>query len=392
LPDGDRRWETELELLIALGQTAIASRGWGAPELDEVHSRARELALTLNRPRALLFPLLGQFRDHWARADLKGAQRFAAELRELGETTGDVPTQVLSRHASWYALFQLGEFTASRSYLEKALALYDPAHRSSYAELLPYDAGVMLRTNSSWLLACLGHLDQALLQRDAALDEARRLSDPRTLVHALGLAAWMTGSFVRLEPRSLLQCADEMLALATERGLGLYEMGALVRRGSSLVALRRADEGISLLTTGVVGWQRLGFTVNTPWILTLFGEACQMAGQWQTALGHVAKARRLAEETGDRWFQAETVRLTGDVLLTMDDPGAAEASYHEAIAIAQLQSAKLWELRAATSLARLWQGKRSEARDLLAPVYGWFTEGFGTPDIKEAKALLEELT
>jgi predicted ATPase len=120
-----------------------------------------------------------------------------------------------------------------------------------------------------------------------------------------------------------------------------------------------------------------------------------MAGQWQVALDHLAEAWHLAEETGDRWFQAETLRLRGEVLAAMSDRGGAEASYHEAIAIARRQSAKLWELRAAMSLAQLWreQGKRTEARDLVAPVYGWFTEGFSTLVLQEAKALLiEELT
>jgi predicted ATPase len=118
-----------------------------------------------------------------------------------------------------------------------------------------------------------------------------------------------------------------------------------------------------------------------------------MAGQWQVALESVAEGRRLSEETEDRWCQAETLRLTGEVLLATGDAAAAEAGYREAIAIAQQQSAKLWELRAAMSLARLWrdQGKRAEARDLLVPVYGWFTEGFGTPVLQEAKALLDEL-
>jgi predicted ATPase len=118
-----------------------------------------------------------------------------------------------------------------------------------------------------------------------------------------------------------------------------------------------------------------------------------MAGQWQLALGHLAEARRLVEETKTRWFQAETVRLSGEVLAAMGDRTAAEANYHEALALAQQQSAKLWELRAAVSLARLWrdQGKRAEAHALLAPVYGWFTEGLGTPVLKEAKALLKDL-
>jgi predicted ATPase len=168
---------------------------------------------------------------------------------------------------------------------------------------------------------------------------------------------------------------------------------ALIQRGWSLAGLGRADEGIPLLATGLAGLRDHGFIALTPWALTLSADACRMAGQWQSALAHLAEARELAEERQIGWFQAETLRLTGDVLLATGDTAAAEASYREAIAIARQQSAKLWELRAATSLARLWcdQGKRSEARDLLAPVYDWFTEGFVTPVLQEAKSLLVEL-
>ena len=291
------------------------------------------------------------------------------------------------------ACFHLGEFAEGRAYLEKGLALYDPAHRSSYAELLSYDALVLLRTVSSWLLACLGNIDQALFQREAALEEARRLSHPPTVAFALGAAGWVTGSFVRIEPRALLQYADELLELTNERGLGFDRMAALMWRGSSLAALGRADEGIPLLTAGVAGWHELGFMAWRPWLLALLADACRMAGRWQAALEHLAEARHLAEETEARFFLAETLRLTGDVLLATGDAAAAEASYREAIAIAQQQSAKLWELRAAISLAGLWrdQGKRTEARKLLAPVCNWFTEGLGTPVLQQAEALLAEL-
>jgi predicted ATPase len=168
---------------------------------------------------------------------------------------------------------------------------------------------------------------------------------------------------------------------------------ALFWRGWCLAAFGRADEGIPLITAGMAGWDELGFIIWRPCVLTLLGDACRMAGRWQAALGHFAQARRLAEETEERWFQAETVRLSGDVLLAMGDRTGAEASYHEAIAIARQQSAKLWELCAAMSLARLWRddGKRTQAHALMAPVYGWFTEGLDTPLLQQAKALLDDL-
>ena len=388
LPDTDRRRETELDLQIALGQALITSRIRDAPGLAEAYSRARELALALNRPRALLSILWGQCLNDWAQGDLQRAQRRAAELRDLGETNADVPTQVLGCSAGGFTCLLLGVFTTARAYLEKALALYDPADRASYAEL-PTDERVVHRGHLSMVLACLGNLDQALRHGDAALDEARRLSHASTLAIAL-THAWQRGWHVRLEPGSLVRVADEELALTTEHGLEHFRMWALIQRGWSLAGLGRADEGIPLLAAGL---RDLGFISFKPEALTLLADACRMAGRWQAALAHLAEARHLAEEKEARWFQAETLRLTGEVLLATGDAAAAEASYREAIAIAQQQSAKLWELGAAMSLARLWrdQGKRAEACGLLAPVYGWFTEGFDTPVLQEAKALLDEL-
>jgi predicted ATPase len=157
--------------------------------------------------------------------------------------------------------------------------------------------------------------------------------------------------------------------------------------------LGRADEGTPLLAAGLGAFRDHALFVFRPWALTLLADAYRMAGQSQAALERLAEARELAEEKELGWFQAETLRLTGEVLLAAGDAAAAEASYREAIAIAQQQSAKLWELRAAMSLARLWrnQGKRSQARDLLAPVYDWFTGGSGTSVLQEAKGLLAEL-
>jgi class 3 adenylate cyclase/predicted ATPase len=391
LPDTNRRREAELDLQIALSQALfLTHQAFGWPEWAEVHARARELASTLNRPRALCSALWGQCAGHFHQADLHPAQRLATEMRELGDATGDVVVQVVGWHFDGLTCFKLGDCAAGRARLEEALALYDPAQRPSYAELVPFDELVGMRSHLSWPLATLGHLDQALVQQDAALGEARRLSHPPTLAIALagtGLLCLCWG------PGLQLRYADELLALATEHGLEFFRMFALVGRGWSIAGLGRADEGVALVGVGVAGLRDHGSAIFRPWHLTLLADACRMAGQWRAALAHLAEARGLAEEKEVRWLQAETLRLGGDVLLATSDAAAAEASYHEAMAMAQQQSAKLWELRAATSLARLWRdrGKRFEARDLLAPVYGWFTEGFGTPVLQEAKGLLEEL-
>jgi predicted ATPase len=393
LPDGDQRREAELDLLIALGQALTDNQSWGAPELGEVHSRALALASELKRPRALLSALWGQLGYYASLARHERARQFAVEMRDLGETSGDVPMRVMGYAACAYTCICLGEFAAARAHAENGLTLYEPADRPLYAELMSNDMLVWLLDFSAAPLACLGHLDKARSRVEMALAEARRLAQPHTSVDALGWTlstGWCTGS----EPAPLLHHAEEMLALSVEHEFALYRAMGTLWRGWCLAALGDSGEGIPLLTAGLGGMHSAGWAVHTPFWLVLLADACRMAGRWQAALGHLAEARRFAEETGDRWALAEALRLRGDVLLATGDPLAAEVGYGEAIAIAQQQSAKLWELRAAMSFARLWrdQGKHTEAHDLLAPVYNWFTEGFATPVLKEAKALLGELS
>jgi predicted ATPase len=393
LPDGERRRERELDLLIALGPAISLSRVWGAPELLEMNGRMRQLAATLGRPRAVFSALWNQINDHLVlRGDSQRAKLLAAELCELGDTAGDVPMQVVSRITRQYVCWVVGEFTAMRASGEEGLSLFDPADRASYAELLPQDPGVHLRIITSIALTLLGFFDQASFANEAALDEARRLSHAPSLAQAVG-GAWVTGRSVRLDRAPLLAYADELLALGTEHALGFWRAFAFAARGWSLAALGRADEGIAQVAAGLAWWDQIGANFYRPLVLTLLGDSCRMAARPEAALGHLGEARRLAEETGERWNLAETLRLTGEVLLATGDAAGAEAAYLEAIAIAQQQSARLWELGAAMSLARLWhdQGKRAAAGDLLASVHGWFTEGFGTPVLQEAKALLDEL-
>jgi predicted ATPase len=392
LPDTDGRRETELDLQIAFGHAMIVFRGWGAPESGEAYARARLLAQTVNRGRAVLSALWGEWRVCLARADLKQARQLADEMAALGEVTGDRPTRVLGDNAAGFVSFYLGEFTTARTRLERALASYDPADRDSYSEVLPNDMRIRLQSHYSYVLTCLGHLDQALLQCNAAVDGARRLHHPLTLALAVGSAVW-TGLLVPLDARSLRQEADELLALANEHGLEFHRISTLAQRGWCLAALGHADEGIRLLNAGITGLRETRLMIFRPFYLTLLADARRMAGQFHAALDHLAEARRVVEDTEERCCQAATLRLTGEVLLAIGDSAAAEAHYCEALDIARQQTAKLWELRAAMSLARLLrdQGKHSEARDLLAPVYDWFTEGFGAPVLQEAKALLGEL-
>jgi predicted ATPase len=191
----------------------------------------------------------------------------------------------------------------------------------------------------------------------------------------------------------LLARADALIAVSDEHNFSYPRPAGTVFRGWALAAGGQTGEGIALLKAGVAAYRATGAVTEMPTFLTLLAEAEGMAGQRDEGLEHLTEAERLIAETEERWAEAELHRVRGELLRAGDDIAGAERSFSQAISIAQQQSAKFWELRAAISLTRLWreQGKRDAARDLLAPTYGWFTEDFDTPVLKEAKALLDEL-
>jgi predicted ATPase len=392
LPDNDWREEQELDLLITLARALIATHGWGAPEIGEAYARARELCDRLNRPRKLLPILYGQFVHHALRADLDKAQQLATEMRRLGETQNDVVARVMAYRVSGYASLAFGDFVTARDYLERSLGLYNPTDRAIFAELTPQDIVPTLLSFLACALVCSGHLDQARSRRDAALTEARRLSHAYTSAYARWWD-WYVGWIARSEPGALLQSAEKLLALSVHGGLAFWRAMAIANRGWCLAALGQPEQGIPLVASGLREYHATGNTQFTPLLLTTLADAHRIAGNPQAGLKQLAEAERLAEATRERTVLSETLRLRGDLLLLTDDRGGAEASFTDAIAVARRQAARLFELRATTSLARLWrdQDKCAEARDLLAPVYGWFTEGFDTRDLREAKELLDGL-
>jgi predicted ATPase len=242
------------------------------------------------------------------------------------------------------------------------------------------------------VLFCLGFPDQALAQSSAAIVEARRLGHPASLTLSLSLGTLplsLVGDDVALDER-----ADQLVGVATEQGFPVWRAMGTIHRGWVMVKNDNVTRGISLLRSGWAAYRATGTDMWTPYNTALLAKACEIAGQIEEALTLLDDALQIVESTGQRWFAAELNRHKGRLLLEQGRAEAAERLYRKALSIAQEQEAKLWELRAATSLARLrrYQGRRPEARDLLAPVYGWFTEGFGTPDLKKAKALLDELT
>jgi predicted ATPase len=230
-----------------------------------------------------------------------------------------------------------------------------------------------------------------LAQNNAALAEARRLAHLPSLADGLGVAARLLSLLG--DDAILGERVDPLVAVAAEQGFPQWGALGSLYRGWVRVKNGDVTEGISLLHNGSVAYRATGAVLGTPFLLALLAGAHQIAGQIEEAEVLLDEALQTVDRTGEHWFTAELNRHKGQLLLRQGNSGAAEELYCNALSIAREQEAKLWELRASVSLARLHrdQGRRAEARDLLAPVYGWFTEGFDTPDLKEAKALLDEL-
>jgi predicted ATPase len=285
-----------------------------------------------------------------------------------------------------------GRLAASRSHLEEAIALYNPiVHRS-----LARQAGIHPQVASGGFLAialfCLGYPDQALAQSNAALIEAREMAHLPSVAGVLSLGTMLL-SLVG-NNAALSDWVDQLVELATEQGFPFWRAQGMIFRGWIEASNGSTAEGALLLRGGLTAFRATGSGNWLPHYTSLLAQACVCAGRTDEASILLDDALQIVERTGERWIAPELNRCRGQLLLRQGDFEAAAELYRRALNIAKDQGAKLWELRAAISLAQLWgkQGLRAEARELLAPVYSWFTEGFATADLKDAKALLDELT
>jgi predicted ATPase/class 3 adenylate cyclase len=388
LPDDIWRWQQELELQVALRPALATTKGLSTPEVGETIARARELVGRIDRPEYLVPVLIGQYAYHLVRAEYKLALSLAEQIEKIGEARNDVAIQLAGRRRSAYARLRLGEFIAARTLLERCHGLADPAHRALAGSMSDDPYSAMLATLAV-TLTYLGYFDQARLRKNEALSEAHRLG------HAQASFVLLDATWAELmtRPDESQRHARELLALSTEHGFPVHLGWATAFRGRCLTALGQAQEGLMLLLQGLATIRATGFVMGTPYVLMGLAEAYAMLDRLVEGLNCLAEAAQIIETTEERIFDAELHLVRGDLLNAKSDRAAAEECYRQALAVAKWQNAKLFELRAATSLARLLrdQGKRTEARDLLAPICGWFTEGLDTPVLKEAKALLDEL-
>jgi predicted ATPase len=306
----------------------------------------------------------------------------ADELSHLGHVRDEPIWRCVGSYPSGHVCFWLGRFIDAHNRLQDALSLWDPKFR--VAATSPADAHLATLLYDSPAVLFLGYLDQARSRRCEALTEARRLS-PYNRALALGSSTWYADWTI--------EDADELLALANEQGFALWDAVGTIMRGWCLSIRGQGAQGVPLMLQGLAAWRATGSKLGLPSYLTALADAYGMAGQPQEGLDRLAEAAILMETTQERCFESEMHRVRGTLLRSIGEHDAAENSYGHALAVARQQSARFFELRAGISLARLWrdQGKRTEARNLLSPIHGWFTEGLDTPVLQDAKALLNQL-
>jgi predicted ATPase len=370
----------------------IGTRGSAAPEVKVSYTRARELCQQTGEPRQIS-RVLGELTfHHYVRSEHQSARDLADQALAAAKRSGD-PLLVALGH--WYegvVFFALGEYGTSRAYLGQVIADYDPErHHRSFVALHGSDAGLSALSYDACSLWCLGYPEQAVTKGREALAMARELGHPFTLVDVLTYAGCMLDAMRRDGP-ALKNRADELIRLSTGSLPAWSELGNSFR-GVALVLMGRVEEGVAEMRYGRSIGESKGVRCYLSGIIGYLAFAQATMGQPKEGLRTMDESLSFLEETDERHWEAELHRLRGELLLMDGDGAASEASLLKAIDVARGQDAKSWELRATTDLARLWQrqGKTGEAKQVLAHLYGWFTEGFDTLDLREAKALLEEL-
>ena len=371
----------------------MAAKGQGAPEVGQAYARARELCRQVGETPQLFPVLWGLWRFYWMQAEHQTARELAEQCLSLSQLLQD-PALLLGAHfALGGTLLFCGEFAPARASLEQGIAFYNAREHRSLAFRYGQDLGVTDLSYASWALWFLGYPDQALQRMNEAFALAKELS------HQLSLAAVFTyaaqTSLFRREGPAAQDQAEAAMALSSEHGFPQFLTLGVILRGWALTIQGQVEEGIAQMRHGLATRRAIGIELCRPYMLTALAEACGQVGQGEEGLYILAEALALGDKNGERLYEAETYRLKGALLLqqTAPDESQAETCFQQALDSARRQQAKSLELRAVMSLSRLWQrqDKGAESRKLLAPVYGWFTEGFDTADLRDAKALLEAL-
>jgi predicted ATPase len=394
LPEGpDRRARQELRLQIALGTALIPVKGYAAPEVGATFKRARMLGKQVGKTQQQFAVLWGLWHYYTSLADLSKGRELAEQLLSVAEQSQSNVLLPLAHRALSNTLTWLGELTLARKHAEQGVTLYDRRLHRDYILLGGEDPGVNCRSYGSWIIWLLGYPDQALHWSREALALAEKVSHPLSVAYALNMITVVHLS--RRNGQAAHERAEAQLAHAAEHGFAVWSAFARFLQGWAQAEHGEVEAGIEQMHEGLIAHRAAWSEFALPYCLAALAEMYGKVGQPAKGLTLLVEAREAVVKSGERVWDAEILRLTGEMLLMQDnDESQARGHFQEAIEVARGQSAKSLELRAKISLSRLlqMQGNREAARRMMAEIYNWFTEGFETQDLVEAKALLKALS
>ena len=387
LPEGADGDEKELSLQLALGPVLMAAKGLVEADVGTAYRRARALCKTVGAADQLWPVVFGLWRFHLVRGEIQMSIGRAHELSVLAEQQPCVSIPAL--WAEGATRFWAGEPEKAQPYLERALEKYDPARHHALTNRCMCDPGVVCGAFLAWTLWVRGHPDHAACAAERAMSLAQTLAHPHSVVWAACFSAKLR-YFLGDLPAAVSQ-SKRVIALADELVLPHHADHGRAILGWMLVEERQTVEGEHLLRQSLGMMLARGSRILQHWCLAGLAEASRLSGDASMALDRITQALEAIDETGARWWEPELHRLKGELLVSNET--AAQASFEQAIKVARWQDAKSLELRATTSLARLWaeHRERQKAHHLLSSIYGWFTEGFDTADLRDARMLLDEL-
>jgi class 3 adenylate cyclase/predicted ATPase len=397
LPSSPELRREQIKLQVALITPLMHVKGYAAPETKAAAERARvliEQSEALGEPPEDPLLLLSVLYSFWCASFVAfngdALRELAGQFLALAEKQ-KAKEPLMIGHRIMGSLLHTGDFVEGRAHLDRAIALYDPAEHRPLATRFGQDVGVATFSYRSWALWMLGYPQAALADASRAVRDARELGQAATLMYALvhaSLTHIHCGDYTTANRE-----ANELVALADEKGALFWKALGMTVQGCVLALTGRAADAIQMITSGITALRSTGSTLWMPSHLSYLGTAHAALGQFQDAWWCIGEAITAAEITKERWQEADIHRVAGEIELLSAEPNAvkAEECFQRALAVARAQQAKSWELRAAMSMARLWrdQGKRQESRNHLAAIHGWFTEGFDTLDLKQAKTLLD---
>ncbi|OBH71561.1 hypothetical protein A5682_07680 [Mycobacterium mantenii] len=392
VPNTPERAKQELSLQILLG-AAIGSVH-GPHSVEHNYARARELARQVGSPPEL-FPALSGFQyAQILRGHMQTARALAEEFLELAQPQQDPLILAVGHRMLAYTAWWQGDVIAVRNHSAQGLAFYNRDQYRTCVVSYIQDSGVLCGYLSAFADWVLGYPTRAVAAMKRTVAHAVELEHP----YSVGLTLLMSAqlSQLRRDPESARTQAETAIAFCREHGLPAVELWCLLPRGWALAERGEVAKGISDIREGMERRQAYGMGAVWPWFLVLFAEALGKVGEFAKALAALDEALQWVHRNDERLYESEAYRIRGELLLEQDAPdsvGAAEECFQRALQVARQQQAKSWELRATTSLSRLWlqEGRREDARELLVPVYDWFTEGFDTPDLKDARVLVDRL-